>query len=274
MKKIQNQFFTGCLVVLCLVTTAKADFIVGAWNLESGDSDPAFLAAEVKKWPGYAVWGFSEVAGKSVLTRMIAALNEANSGANFNALLGTTGRADKLGIVFEQQTLELMKAYELLKANIGGTLRAPLVAHFKEIATGKEFLFVVNHLYRGKKPNEPRRTAQSKILREWAAQQSIPVIAVGDYNFDCRLPGLTMCNSAFDEIIADTFTWVVPSNPMRTQCNPHYPAAILDFVFVSGKAKAWSQGSWILNPEIEACRDDKTKSDHRPVAASFKTTAN
>ena len=38
---------------------------------------------------------------------------------------------------------------------------------------------MVNHLYRTK---EARRHLQADLLNEWASQQQLPVIAVGDYN--------------------------------------------------------------------------------------------
>lgn len=41
---------------------------------------------------------------------------------------------------------------------------------------------MVNHLYRG---SASGRHTQSKKLNQWARSQDVPVIAVGDYNFDC-----------------------------------------------------------------------------------------
>jgi hypothetical protein len=53
---------------------------------------------------------------------------------------------------------------------------------------GLDFIFMVNHLNRG---NEERRRAQAAGLREWAEDQTLPVVAVGDYNFDFSFRNLT-----------------------------------------------------------------------------------
>ncbi|MBL7042341.1 MAG: hypothetical protein ISR77_27135 [Pirellulaceae bacterium] len=44
---------------------------------------------------------------------------------------------------------------------------------------------MVNHLYRGSASGPHTR---SKKLNQWARSQDVPVIAVGDYNFDCDYP--------------------------------------------------------------------------------------
>jgi endonuclease/exonuclease/phosphatase family metal-dependent hydrolase len=67
--------------------------------------------------------------------------------------------------------------------------RSPLVLKLKHNGTGKEFFFMVNHLYRGN-GIDARRLDQATALNQWAAAQTLPVIAVGDYNFDYDLdPG-------------------------------------------------------------------------------------
>lgn len=259
------------VVALIFPFSAHADFYVGGWNLESGDSDEEYLAQEVQKWPGIGVWGFSEVRDEAVLVKMRAGLNEANSRANFTGAIGTTGRGDRLAILFDQNLFTHIAFYELQEINVGGTLRAPLVGHLRENATGQEFLFVVNHFYRGKGSEEARRDKQSALFRAWIEQQTLPVIAVGDYNFDCELPELNHCNNSFNVLTTGgVVSWVRPENPIRTQCNRRFNS-ILDFVFVNNQAGAWSAGSWVLNPEYEACDDNAQKTDHRPVAGMFVT---
>ncbi len=61
-----------------------------------------------------------------------------------------------------------------------------MVARFHHKPTGQEFFFLVNHLYRGSGV-DPRRLDQVLALSEWAAQQEIPIVAVGDHNFDWDL---------------------------------------------------------------------------------------
>lgn len=270
-----RRFFTVLSVCMALVLFAggqgHAAFSVAAWNLESGDSDERFLATQIEAWKGFDVWGFSEVREGSVLEILGASLNAANPGANYMGIIGTTGRADKLGIVFSSKTLECLGSWQLHEVNVGGTLRAPLVAQFRELATGEEFLFVVNHFYRGRASEEKRRDQQSSIMREWARRQQLPVIAVGDYNFDCQVERMGQCNNSFNVLTeGDVLQWAVPENPIRTQCNRRYNS-ILDFIFVSKDAVEWVGQSVILNAAREACDDNATKADHRPVAAQFLT---
>lgn len=248
-----------------------ANFSCGAWNLESGDSDYNLLASQVAAWSDVGVWGFSEVLNETSLEIMGASLNAANPDAQFRGIIGTTGRQDRLAIIFASNLFDCEDAYELQHINVGGTLRAPLVARLREKATGKVFLFVANHFYRGKRHEEARRDQQSRLLREWARQQDCPVIAVGDFNFDCEVEYPGECNNAYNILLdGDVFKWAMPDNPMRTQCNRKYNS-ILDFVFVSGQAKNWISRSTILNATPDACDDDSRKSDHRPIRVQFTT---
>lgn len=255
-------------MVVILAIPAHADFGVGGWNLESGDSDVNYLAIEISQWSKIGIWGFSEVQNKKVLQAMCGGLNTTNPEASFIGIIGTTGGADKLAVAFDQNSFDAVQYMEIGETNIGGRQRATLAVQFHEKATGKDFIFLVNHLARGDKQ---KREQQSHILRQWAAAQDLPVIMTGDFNYDCELPELTKCNSGFDALMSDsTFEWVKPVNPIRTQCNRKYNS-ILDFVFVSGHAKKWVTASKILNEKYEACNDNAQKADHRPVVAGFKT---
>jgi len=261
----------GLALVVLTNASAQADFVCGAWNLESGDSDEQFLAKQIRQWPEVAIWGFSEVRDGRVLETLGAGLNDSSPNAQFMGILGTTGNADRLGIVFASSIFDCQGSWELDEINVGGTVRAPLVALMRERATGKDFLFVVNHFYRGKSFDEPRREQQSLLLSRWAADQDRPVIAVGDFNFDCDVDHMGQCNRSFNVLLENgVFKWAVPKNPMRTQCNRRYNS-ILDFVFVTGQAKSWLDESWILNTGQAACEDDAQKTDHRPVIANFNT---
>ena len=55
------------------------------------------------------------------------------------------------------------------------------MGHFRDRESGVDFLITVNHLARG---NENIRRRQAAGLRKWAEAQSLPLIAIGDYNFD------------------------------------------------------------------------------------------
>ena len=160
-----------------------------------------------------------------------------------------------------------MGDFELDDINIEGRVRAPLVAHLRDRESGAELLFMVNHLYRS---NAAGRHEQAELLNAWGREQDLPVVAVGDYNFDWSVTnGDADHDAGFDGMTADgVFAWVRPAELVRTQCSAH--DSVLDFVFVAGPAGEWPAESTILKPEPSYCPGDDTTSDHRPVMAAFE----
>ncbi|MCP5003634.1 MAG: hypothetical protein GY941_06720 [Planctomycetes bacterium] len=154
---------------------------------------------------------------------------------------------------------------ELHEINVGGRVRSPLVAKLKVKSTGMELYFMVNHLYR---TNDPGRHEQATLLNGWASNQQIPVIAVGDYNFDWSvIDGDTNHDEGYDNMIANSvYEWIRPATLHKTN-DSHYNS-VLDFVFVSGDAKNWAVSSTILKVPNDFPDTNKT-SDHRPVRARF-----
>ena len=125
---------------------------------------------------------------------------------------------------------------------------------------------MVNHLYRS---NTEGRHEQARLLNARAPQQTLPVIAVGDYNFDWDVSnGDTVHDRGYDLLIVDgVLTWVRPPQLIRTQCSFN---SVLDFVFVAGAARQWSASSEILATEESYCPSDQHRSDHRPVRDVFE----
>ena len=149
----------------------------------------------------------------------------------------------------------------------GGTA-APWSASSTTSITGTDFLVVLNHLARH---DVGLRQQQAKALRLWAAAQTLPVVAMGDFNFDYSF-ATQAGNAAFTEFLSDdTWKWVRPDPLVDTNWADHdgngsddYPDSMLDFVFVAGQpvagmrpAASWSRGDF---------PDDQTTSDHRPVS--------
>jgi len=93
------------------------------------------------------------------------------------------------------------------------TPRSALVVKLKHTVSDREFFFMVNHLYQGTGVDH-RRLDQAKKLREWAEQQTLPVIAVGDYNFDYDLdPQDSQYNyqkGLGDMVAGSIFKWLTP----------------------------------------------------------------
>ncbi len=242
------------------------EVIVVGFNTESGDADPDVVADVIEVLDGVDLWGFSEVRNNSWASIFTEAAAE-GEGASFAMILGSTGGADRLLIVYNDDLLDLVRYFELEHINIGGHVRAPLVGEFTVTETGASFYFMVNHLYRS---NEEARHQQAELLNDWADEQTLPVIAVGDYNFDWDVgDGENDHDAGYDNMVEDgVFAWIRPAVLVKTQCSPRFDS-VLDFVFVSGNAQNWSGTSEILRREASYCNDTDETSDHRPVWASF-----
>jgi len=240
---------------------------VASFNVESGGAVPAVIARKhIAPLQDIDIWGFSEVQDETWLPDLEQGTEEGEN-ADFQTILGSTGGGDRLAIVYNSNLLEEVKHYELDDINIQGRVRSPLVGQFRFKPTGEEFLFVVNHLYRS---SASSRHEQARRLNGWGRSQGLPVIAVGDYNFDWDVVS-GVHDTGWDLITADdVFTWVKPQKLVATICSNRYNS-VLDFVFVSGEAKNWPASSVILygDPSDAYCPDDQTTSDHRPILATF-----
>jgi endonuclease/exonuclease/phosphatase family metal-dependent hydrolase len=244
------------------------------WNLESGESDPDSLAKQIAGKAGVQLWGLSEVENQTALDKYVAGANK--TGGAYKGILGSTGNADRLAIVYDENRLKPVgPPAELKLIQLGSGQRAPLVAKFKGELTGQEFVFVVNHLARGDKA---KRHQQARLLNQWVQTQTVPVIAVGDYNFDWDVVGGDGGDrdEGYDELTRNgRFLWVRPERLVKTQASPQYNS-VLDFVFVGNIPFGWSAESRILNREDDTeatptspFGDNATATDHRPVDAVF-----
>ncbi|MDY7020970.1 MAG: endonuclease/exonuclease/phosphatase [Cyanobacteriota bacterium] len=263
-----DRFLGGILLVILLSSCqSQTKLTVIGFNVESGDADPNYIANRyIQPIRGVDIWGFSEVQNQSWVDRFETA-TEVNSKADFRSILGTTGKADKLAILYNSNRLTLIKQEELKYINIGGSVRAPLVGQFQIKSTQQQFLFMVNHLYR---TNEKVRHEQARLLNRWAQKQTLPIIAVGDFNFDWDVKnGETKRDRGYDLFTENgVWIWVRPQRLIATYCSKRYDS-ILDFVFISGAIAPVSATSKILYPQANYCPDTPQKSDHRPVQATF-----
>lgn len=255
------------LVSLTLFTAAATaqTFTVCAYNVESGGASAPTVADVVEEIDGVDLWAFSEVQNATWLSSFTTAAG-ADENATFDSVLGTTGGGDRLGVVFNTSEFVLIDDFELDWINIGGNVRAPLVAHLRLTDGGTEFLFVVNHLYRSR---SDRRHQQARELNDWAETQTLPVITAGDFNFDWDAEdGDTFHDRGYDELTEDNvFEWIRPPSPLIKTHDSHHNS-VLDFVFASGDAKVWNATSEII-VRAGDFPDDNTTSDHRPVRATF-----
>ncbi|MEO0406309.1 MAG: endonuclease/exonuclease/phosphatase family protein [Cyanobacteria bacterium P01_A01_bin.135] len=246
-----------------------SELSVVGFNLESGDAEPAYLAREyIAPMTGIDLWGLSEVQNEDWLP-VLELGAESGEAVDYATVFGSSGGGDRLAIIYNTALLELIAVEEIEALSFEGRVRAPLVAQFQLRSSGQQLLFMVNHLYRS---DAEKRHQQAQWLNEWGQAQSLPVIAVGDYNFDYdvvdgdrgfRDPGFDLMTAG------DVFTWVRPATLTTTYCSDRYNS-ILDFIFVGGSAAQWPVTE-VSVPYTGTgyCPDTPLKSDHFPVMASF-----
>lgn len=268
-RRIRSLVLVSLLSLIAAGPAAAETLVVAGFNVESGAANPRVIAEQIGPLQGVDVWGFSEVKNDAEGLILAEGASDGEPGI-FESILGTTGDQDRLLIVYNSGRLELVQTGEIHDLNIGGRVRAPLWAHFRVKPAGPEFIFLVNHLYRG---STAGRHAQARGLNEWARTRTVPVIATGDYNFDWHFQtGDTDHDDGYDLMTADeVFQWVRPPAPLiPTNCSFHQ--SVLDFVFVSGAAKSWQGVGEILFAQPTYCPDTTSTSDHRPVLARFNLT--
>jgi hypothetical protein len=247
------------------LAAAQRVTVVG-WNVESGGANPRDISRRVRAFQGVDLWGFCEVLSDAWAQTFETAAEDGES-ADFRHITGATGRDDRLVIVYNADRFQEVSHEELNDINPGGRVRAPLVARLRERSTGREFLFLVNHLYRG---NNAARHRQAEQLNSWARRQTLPVIAVGDYNFDWSVRnGDTNHDLGYDNMTrGGTFNWVRPTRLVRSQCSPQFDS-VLDFVFATPGANGFRGTSEIVVEQGD-CPDDENTPDHRPMLARLE----
>ncbi|QEG23094.1 endonuclease/exonuclease/phosphatase family protein [Mariniblastus fucicola] len=234
-----------------------------SWNVESEGSDPDTIVKELGELGRYDVIALTEVL-PTAATDFCSAF-----GDDYNYLMSETGRSDRLMLIYNKQTLSFVRQFELHDINYKSRYRSPLVGHFKDLLSGKEILVMVNHLARGK---AEMRQMQATKLVEWARDQTMPVVALGDYNFDYEF-ATRKGNEAFRLFMKDSiWKWIEPielidtnwyDDPRQPDGKDDYPGSMLDFGFVAGPAKDWTTSCKVIVREGDFPDDEKT-SDHRP----------
>ena len=250
----------------------KAPLSMLFWNVESGGADSEVIASQLGQLGNHAIVGLCEV------PRSAFDIYESSLGDNFDSIRGTHFKEDHLQLIFDTSQLELLSWSEV--EEVGSirmnspvrSQRSPLVARFKQLDGGTEFYVMVNHLARG---DEKFRQQQAAALREWARTRQMPIIAIGDYNFDYEFKN-EQGNPAFSEFMRDNiWRWVQPAELIDTNWydedgdgQDDYPGSLLDFMFVAGAAKELEWICEVVVRDGDFPDDDKT-SDHRPVTLSL-----
>jgi len=271
---IKKLFLVPVVLAFIFFNTAELrpqeEIVVIGWNAESGDANPDTVGSRIAEIDGCDIWGMCEIQNSTWADQFELSAEDGES-ANFSYVLGTTGGADKMQIIYNSDRFELVESFELHRINVGGSVRAPLVGHFRIIGTNIEFLFMINHLYRSK---AVRRQEQASMLNLWASEQILPIIAVGDYNFDWDVDqGELVHDKGYDSMVYQgRFSWVRPKKLKKTQASSDFDG-VLDFIFLGGESWTWKAKSVILQRDLNDNNDDVLSdndqmSDHRPVRAT------
>jgi hypothetical protein len=241
---------------------------VAGWNIGLDDADITAIADRIAAIEGVDIWGIAEVNRPTAAADLERAAESGEPG-DFAAVVGRSGDAMRLVALYDDTRFDLLEWYELDHINTTGNARAPLVLHLRATAGGEQFLFMVNHLYRSR---DDERHKQAQLLNAWAQTQDLPVIAVGDYNFDWEVAGGDLRHDPGYDLMTTggLWEWVRPAQLITTQCSgwPCRYDSVLDFVFAAGPARDWHADSEILVAPGDF-PDDTATSDHRPVLARF-----
>ena len=239
------------------------------WNVESGDNDPAVIAAQLGNLPEFHLYGLAEV------DPVNAGRYRQAVGDQFESLMSETGFRDRLLMMYDRTRLELLEQQELaryeglLMNDVNRRHRSPLFATFRDRVTEESFKVVLVHLARG---SSSLRTEQATALRAWLQDQTLPVLGIGDFNFDYSIVS-ERGNLAYKAFVLDDYwRWVRPdplidTNWSDSDGNGHdnFPNSVLDFAFVGGQARPWVSESEVV-VRVDDFPDDNSTSDHRPVS--------
>lgn len=251
-------------------SVTPSELRVLSWNVESDGNNPAVIARQLVELGAYDICALQEVHSDN-FNRYGTELQQA-FGEQYRYFISQTGRDDRLMIAFDSDRLKLLSKQELFEFD-GIRLndwrhRSPLVAHFQHQPTGCEFLCVTVHLARG---SAEFRNEQALGLRRWASEQTLPVVAIGDFNMDYHF-GRQTGNEALDTFLdRDVWRWVRPEELVDTNYfdgdgdgQDDYPGSMLDFAFVAGAAKYWDLTCRVIQRRDDFPDDEQT-ADHRPI---------
>ena len=253
-----------------------------SWNLESGDSDSAFIAQQAAAKGRVDLWGFCEIPDLAFAKAIDAAV-EGATGATYEIVFSSEpNNADKLAILYDAGRFELVEWFELRSVQIGNAgLRPMLVAHLKGKETKQEFYFGVNHLKAmGGPSNVAKRRQQAKIINDWAETVVLPVVACGDWNMPVPTDVTAAMPPEFGELTdGGVFEFVEFDRRLKTQASVGFDT-VLDFFVVANPLAGWNGDARVLSRAGNASAmppdpfdDDGYESDHRPVEAVFAFTS-
>ena len=251
------------------------------WNMQSGQADEPFLAAQMGEKGAVDIWGLSEVKNQSALDTFERGIESA-TGLQYTAAVSDMGSSDRLAILYRADRFDLVDDpaedddgfFEVEEVAVTSGLRPAFCAKLEGKTTGQQLVVAVNHFKCcGGDGNETKRVNQSRALNAFARAQTLPVIAGGDYNFFIDPDDPDDPTDAFSVLVDDgPFVWVRPEVFVETEDT----GSVLDHVFVANGIEGWDGETVILRrggntpaPAGSLITDSAAATDHRPVQATF-----
>ncbi|WP_373414842.1 endonuclease/exonuclease/phosphatase family protein [Ensifer aridi] len=269
---------------LAVGTVEAADLRIATFNTESdADTQPAKVAETIDEIGTFDVLALQEVEGLQALRTYTEAA--ARQGGRWRFVISESGfnsgrEADFLGIIYRSDLFRQLSTTEIhaIRSRPNGSpygatdwsLRGALVLRLQEISTGSEFQVATVHLKCCDFPEI--RSHQAALLVQELDTSKIPTIILGDSNIPIE-PGDSAPNAANAAAFGSLTTsaglaWVVPKNPVKTQCSPQYNS-MLDQVYAPA-AVASGAIAEIKFVEPSYCdKDPQGYSDHRPILATI-----
>lgn len=229
----------------------------------------------------------------------------AAGGRSYRSFVSQSGSTDLLQILFDEDRFTLvgsgpteLTSHDGIEFQFqGGSARRPFFVRLRDTQNDNvTFIFMTNHLTRG---NAGNRQRQALGLREWVFDQTVPVIASGDFNFDFDFENLTGNQAMAIFFARGHWKWIAPDATIETvgsgaeertnvtvtfadsnwaDANDHedaadrvdsYPGSILDFIVAGQRACQWEASSRVIVRDGDF-PDTADTSDHRPVEAHFR----
>jgi hypothetical protein len=256
---------SGMLAAPGVLPASANHFTVMSWNVDSGDVDPQLVALRMAAAEGVGLWGLCSSRNDRRVELLTQAAGENES--NRFLTIRNVAAAGRCLVVYDAGCFEPLMRFDLdwegepwCKPQT--TLPPALVVRFRHHPTDLEFYFMVNCL------DSTCAAQQVARLHEWAARQTLPVIAVGTYWFQYGLglrPVPCAGRKGLTTLLSDgVFKWLMPAHLVKTYNSE--AETIEDFVFVahaSGRLRGRSQ--IVTGPSDFS----GGRPSHRPVKAEF-----
>ncbi len=265
--------FIALVIIVLAGPAAAAELQVALFNVESDHSERRTIGAQIARYyrdHEIDLWAFTEVWDEDWENEFLGDIAKAYDRATgddiaFRSVFGESGGDNRLLVIYNPAKLEVVATNELAGLDIRRSNPAPLAVHFR-LRGGPEFMLLVARLDRYRE--EARAQAAAGINR-WAAEQSLPILAMGTFGFgwSTRDDGATR-EPAFDQMIAnDVLRWAQPEKIVATECGPG--KTVEDFIFVGGSARDWPMRTRVLSTAPNYCPDSDLTSSHRPLLTQF-----